>query len=1027
MDKYSLERISLEEGLSQSVINRIIQDREGFMWFATQDGLNRYDGYNFKVFKNDPENCASIPNNSISFVYEDKDGELWTGTYKGLSRYDKRNNCFLNYKINIAGSYKSIDRIDCICEDSDGNFWVGSEGGGLNKFDKIKNEFEVIDWEKNFDCNMDRHITCLTRDSDNLIWIGTWNNGLYIFDTKKNKITNYRSNPEVEKSLSHDLIYAVYEDSRKNILIGTKNGLNIFNKSGKNFESYLNIPDNSSSISGNAVSSICEDKNKFLWIGTKGKGLYKIDIEKKKFLTIKQDITDPCSLSNDTVFSLYCDRYNVLWIGTFGGGINKLDCDKKKFYTVNKYFTGTDLVSLDVVLTIFIENKGTIWIGTFNKGLFAKSNKGNSIANYRYNERGLRGTSIFCIHEDVKSNIWIGTFAGGLNRYNKETDDFTFFRYGDDPTDNVYNICSDKNPDFLWIGSHIYGLLKFDIIKEEFVKTGSDPDISKLLASDTVKALFRDTVNNLWVGTNKIGLIKFESDKNSAKVFKSDISNPKSISDNNIISIYEDENKNLWIGTRKGGLNKFDTKDSCFKKYSEENGLPDNMINSIIEDSKGDLWLSTNNGISRFNPETETFRNYESGDGLQSREFNDRASFKSNDGTIYFGGINGYNYFKPEEIKDNPYIPNIVITDFQIFNHSVTNSPESPFLKENITVTKEIILSYRESVFSFEFAALIYNNQKKNQYAYMMKGFDKEWIFCGTRRQVTYTNLDPGEYTFMVKGSNNDGIWNDEGTSVKITITPPYWKTWWFKLLGMMSIAAATGLTYKQRLDKVKKEKVLQEEFTKKLIESEEDERKRVANELHDSLGQDLLIIKNKALISIKKTDDVTKFREQMSEISELTSSTIDEVREISYNLRPYELDRLGLTKTLDSVIERANTSTEISFVAEIENVDKIFTPEIEINIYRIVKECLTNVIKHSEATEVIIEVRKSEKDISLIVADNGKGFDTGKKFSDTERKGFGLSGIPERVKLFGGSYKIESEPEKGTTIKILIPFSGKS
>lgn len=1014
MVNQKFEKISLDEGLSQSVIYTILQDSTGFMWFGTQDGLNRYDGYKFKIFKNSKPDVKSIPNNYVMTLYEDSDGILWIGTLNGyLSKFDQQNDCFTSYDMNELIISRKTKLVTSVCEDDKGYLWIGTEGSGLNKFDKTRGEFIDIDPENNFESKMEMDIKCLLKDSDNHMWIGTKFDGIFELDLNENKLYNYKNNPAERQSLSDNFINNVFEDSRKNIFICTKKGMNIFSKSGKTFESYLSEPGNPGSISSNSAQCICEDQNNIFWVGTIADGLNMFDLEKKKFRRFKSEITEPNSLQNDSIFSIYCDRSNVLWIGTFGGGIHKLDCSAKSFFSVGKIQNSRDIELIKDVRAIFIDNSDNLWIGIFRKEIYKILRHEGSFKKYGRAEN-ITGT-IMCIYQDKDLNLWIGTWGGSLCLYNRDSDKFSFYKYSSESPDYIYSICGDADGNRLWIGTHNKGLLKFDIADRKFVEVTDNSEIAKQLSGLVLKNVIHKKGKNLFLCTAGKGLLNYDYGSDTLTEYDAGIS-----SDDNVLSVFED-NKNLWIGCYYG-LIKFKKDEKSYRKFTDKDGLPDNMIKAIYEDPNGNLWMSTNNGISKFNPDNESFRNYDVGDGLQSKEFNEGAYFKSNDGTFYFGGINGYTYFRPEDIKDNEYVPNIVITEFHIFNKSVIPSAENPYLKMNITEAEKINLSYRESVFSFEFVSLSYNNSQKNQYAYMMEGFDNDWVYCGSRRQATYTNLNPGNYTFKVKGSNNDNVWNEEGASIKINITPPYWKTLWFRSLGLMSIFAATAFTYQQRLDKIKKEKQRQEEFTKKLIQSQEDERKRIAGGLHDSLGQNLLILKNKALIGIKKTDD-PKFKEQMSEISELASSTIDEVRVISYDLRPYELDRLGLTKTITSMVERANNSTNINFISDIENIDGTFTPEIEINIYRIMQECLSNVIKHSEATDVRVQLKKLEKEISITISDNGKGFNVEKKFSDTERKGFGLRGIPERVKLFGGELNIESKPGKGTRIKIILPI----
>jgi len=334
-------------------------------------------------------------------------------------------------------------------------------------------------------------------------------------------------------------------------------------------------------------------------------------------------------------------------------------------------------------------------------------------------------------------------------------------------------------------------------------------------------------------------------------------------------------------------------------------------------------------------------------------------------------------------------------------------------------------LTYKQSVFSFKFAALIFNNPQKNQYAYKMEGFDKDWTYCGTRNRATYTNLNPGEYIFKVKGSNNDGIWNEEYTSIKIKISPPYWKTWWFKSLGFLAFTAATGLSYKQRLNKIEKEKNDQEEFARKLIESQEKERKRIAHELHDTIAHDILISKNKAAMALKHKDNIGKMEESLREISEMATSTINDVRHIAYNLHPHQLEKLGFRKTIHSIINQANNSTNISFSWDIDDIDNLISKEISINLFRVIQELINNIIKHSEAKKANIQIKKIHKYIFAYIADNGKGFNYSKANFHESEEGIGLSGIVERIK-FMGEYKLETNINAGTVYKIKIPLKNK-
>lgn len=519
-------------------------------------------------------------------------------------------------------------------------------------------------------------------------------------------------------------------------------------------------------------------------------------------------------------------------------------------------------------------------------------------------------------------------------------------------------------------------------------------------------------MGEFWVGTNFGGLNRF--DRNNG-IFKSYYFYSSICC---ISTAYEDKNGRFWITDYFNGLRLFERKAGNFIHYTKNEGLADNTAGGMAEDSKGNLWIGTANGLSKFNPDSKIFKNYKKSDGLLTTNFYWGAVLKDKNGFLYFGGDDGFVKFHPDSLQDNPYPPSVVLTDFKLFNKSVKPS-ESSSLKKNIIVADEISLSYTENIFSFEFAALDYTNPKKNQYAYMLDGVDNEWRYSGNVRIASYTNIDPGEYVFHVKGSNNDGVWNEEGKSIKIIITPPWWQTWWFRSCGAIVIVGVVGFSFNRRLKTVKKEKKSQEEFTRQLISAQEEERKRIAGELHDSLGQNLLVIKNKAMLGLKKKDNKLLF----NEISDLSSSTLQEVREISYNLHPYQLERLGLTKAIESITERALKSTNIIFKDEIDIIDKIFSPEAEINIYRIIQECVNNIIKHSGATEAQLIIKKEHDGVLITISDNGKGFDVNAVLSDKLKRGIGLMDINERAKLFNGKVEFKSAPGMGTTCKISIPL----
>lgn len=1006
------ERISLEEGLSQSLVYCILQDKDGYMWFGTQEGLNKYDGHNIKIFKHSTDNKRSICNNYIRALFEDKSGIIWVGTLNGgFSKYNKNLENFSNFNLNL--NPPDCDLIYTIKQLNDDELIVGTSKGGLKIFklyDNSVSNFFNPDNLKNLMPYND--ISALLIDKNDQKWIGTLNEGLINLDKEGNILKNYKSEVDNYTTISNERILCIYESKEGEIFIGTKKGVNIYDSRNRIFKNYF-LENGYNDLTYCYVTSICEDKNGSIWFGTKTSGLIKMN-QRSKIEFFTNDLFNPHSLSSNSIYSLYNDNSNVMWIGTADGGVCKVDCERKKFFTVTKVNDNEESIYLKNIHSIFVINKNSIIVGTYNIGILniiKENNIENTFSLFKNNLIKILPETINCIQKDENNNLWISSFNGNLYRYNIVTDELKKFEVNS----YINSIFLQNNT--VWITTLYDGLLKFKINTGNFIKeTICNQNLNKIFC------IHMDNLNILWLGTENEGIINYHPDKRNMTNYKFDEHNPKSISDNFVISINEDNIGNIWIGTYSGGLNKFNREKEIFERFSLKEGLHDN-IKGILFDDENNLWLSTNIGLIRFDPDLKIAKKFDYQDGLQSNEFNDGACFKDINGIMYFGGINGITYFHPSEIKDNPYIPNIVITDFEIFNKPVTGGPDNPFLKKNITYADEINLTYKESVFSFKFAALIFNNPQKNQYAYKMEGFDKDWTYSGTRRRVTYTNLDPGVYTFRVKGSNNDGIWNEEGTSIRINISPPYWKTWWFKSLGALSLIAATGITYRKRLEQMEKERNAQEEFSRKLIEAQENEKKRIAKELHDTIAHEVLISKQKAMMALKHRNDPGRLEKALEEISELSSATISEVRNIAYNMHPHQLERLGFTKAIRSIINDVSRSTDINFVFDTDNVDEVLSKESEINLFRVVQETISNIIKHSGATEVILKVMRKEDCIEILIVDNGKGFDIHSKAFDEARQGFGLSGIEERIKFMNGEINIDSELNKGTTLKFKIPI----
>ncbi|MBN1352066.1 hypothetical protein JXJ21_21885 [candidate division KSB1 bacterium] len=1031
--------ITTVDGLSSDVVYDILQDSRGFMWFGTQDGLCRYDGYSFKEFKYDPYDSNSISSNWASRLFEDRAGNIWIGTVRGgVNRFDPATETFTRFSHDPGDSNTIGDNTAFgISQDSSGTIWIGT-WRGLDRLilNNDRKATEIAHFKAD-STNPNQlsydSIWNLYTDSEHHLWIATSDGGLNEFDIAAERFAHFKRNSADPHSISSNRIRNIYEDPAgegKILWIGTYGGINRFDKRTRQFISFQHVPNQPGSLSHNLAIPICRDKKGTLWIGTAG-GLNRL-LETRQggeslgaFQHYRHDAADPKSLSHDFIFDICEDRSGVIWLATIGGGVNKIVSEKKQF-AINEFCRN--------VKAIYQDSAGVMWLGS-SRGILRYNPADDSFIQFAHdpeNRNSLIHNNVTAICEDHFSaarTLWIACYGGGLDLLvfdaTGSSAQFSHFLHDPDDPHSLNSDCADKvfidHSGTLWVGT-CEGLNQFDRVTETFTRYEHKPADPTSISGKWVTAIFQAPGNDsiLWVGTDN-GLNKFFLKEKRFKRYNHNPADQNSPGHKYIQSICADANgdgKILWLGTFGGGLDKFDTETERFTHFTEKHQLANTTIYSILQADDGALWLTTKDGISKFDPKTVFFRNYSKGDGVVGIPFHRSSCFKSPDGKLLFGCNGGYISFFPDSIKDNPHVPQIVLTDFRIFNNPVA-------LGTAIHALREIKLSHDQNFFSFEFAALDYTNPAKNQYAYMLEGIDPDWIYCGNRRYVSYANLKGGEYVFRIKGSNNDGVWNQEGAELKIIITPPLWETTLFRVvIGMMLFGIFAGI-YKFRVSILKKDKQVQQTFSKRLIEEVEKGRKRIAGELHDSLGQNLLIIKNELDQLRDSPSTENAYREEIDELSELAAQSINEVRQISYNLHPHLLDRLGLKKAIESMVERCTQSSKIQFDAQIGDVDRLFPEETQINFYRIVQEAINNIIKHSDASEACVRITGSNRAVRILINDNGKGFDPGVSLSShSGHRGFGLYGIAERTRILNGKFDINSKPGHGTKITISIPRS---
>ncbi|MFC2146350.1 two-component regulator propeller domain-containing protein, partial [Acidobacteriota bacterium] len=814
-DDIKFEHISIEQGLSQSTASCITQDNRGFMWFGTRNGLNRYDGHEFRTYTSKSKNPDTLSHNLVISIFKEQSGTLWIGTQGGgLNKFDPKTEKFTSHRNNTNFELLKGRNVWAIHEDKQGRLWIGTDKG-LYKSDPDKNKFHLCRDCKNKDGDLIKKIKIIYEDNKEKIWVGA-DDGVYEYKSNSGKkyFTHYPIETEYDFNIE---VNAIYEDQTDELWVGTIIGLYKFDRKTGKF-----IPFKEEDLKNKQISVIYKDKKDTIWIGTRGDGIYKLEPGEKRVSNYRNIPNDITSLSNNNVLDIYQDKLGLIWIGTYGGGINKLDTEGKKF-TLYKNIPGDPhSLSNNEVRGICQDKKGRIWVGTRGGGISQFDLVNKKFKAYLIEEditKNPRRNDVHVIQWDHFGFIWGGTFQTGLYRFVPDDEKFHLYESNTiKKTDHILSICEDKEG-YLWIGIQDKGLIKLDKNKER-KKLENYRNIPGKLSHNNVYVIFEDHSSILWIGTGGGGINKFDKENEQFTHYMPQQNNPNSLSHNFITAIYEDKSKILWFGTLGGGLNKFERETEKFTVYTTKHGLPNNVIYDILEDNKGNLWLTTNRGLAKFNPKTKKSRTFTISDGLQGYEFNRGAAcYSKKTGIMFLGGFNGFNVFEPEKKTDSWSPPDIVITSFKKLNKNVP-------LSKSISEIKELKLSYKENVISFGFAALNFSDPENNRYAYKLEPIDKDWIQLENKHNVDFTGLGHGKYTFYVKGADSHGVWNNKGTSIKITITPPFWATWWFYVLIILALIIGVFTFIRLRTQRIENQKrKLQElvnERTKSLKESEE-------------------------------------------------------------------------------------------------------------------------------------------------------------------------------------------------------------
>ena len=1061
-----------QDGLSNNKVNSILQDKYGFIWIGTEDGLNRYDGYQFKIFRNVKQDSNSISDNNIWTLYEDKSGNIWVGTKDGyINKYDQKKNAFTRW--NLQSKETNENGITAIYADNKNNIWAGTYQSGLYRINLFTNKTEH--WYYNAEESKslsNNYVTSIACDSSGYLWVSTYSG---LNKTNLNAKTQifekiYHRNNDLN-SLPANLVWYVF-NSQLNpglVWVCTADGFASYNQDKNNFKTFIISSDKKYQF-GNSVSSLIEEtdnRDTILWVGTYS-GLVRINKRNNNTQRFLKEENRPGSLVSNQINHIIKDRSGVVWIAT-ENGLSKMSSKSLRFNNHFSSETDTKLFSAlygKSVKAITKDLRGKIYFGTENGIISFDPLYENTIRNLIQTN----GLNVWSLLSDNNNNLWIGTYGQGLKFLDVNSGILRNINI-DSPTfkTSAYNYIKSlqQDGDNILIGFWGGGFASLNIKNGDYKIWISDSDNPYSVSYNDVWSILKDSKNRIWVGTDGGGLDLFEN-SGGGKFFRPEftLNGTPATASKSIYALCEAKNystgnkKNkevLWIGTNIGlgkilidNNNDFALMKFELKTYVPGNGLTGNSVKNIIEDGNGNLWLSTSTGISFFNVKEENFVNYSYADGIIGEGFNSGSAVVSDDNTMYFGNLGGINFFNPAQIKISDYKPPVFISDFRIFNEDVKIEDDSP-LKENIFKAKRLNLSYSQNVFSFQLAALDYNFPQTTQYAYKMEGFDKNWIYSGDRRYITYTNLGSGSYVFKFKATNSDGVWNEDYNSIAISISPPWWRTPWAYLFYVLLIIS--GLYILRRIEinraKLRNDLEMKEFEAKKQRELEAMKSRFFANLSHE-FRTPLTLIRGpiEELINKKAGENEQEYYNIIYRNSEKLQKLIDQLLELTRlenAVIPLKAKKENLVKILrgiffsfESIVK--SKSIKMSFISY---TDSVFCWIDKDKLEKIINNLLSNAIKFTpENGTITFEINNKKINLDefaeIIVRDNGIGitedklekiFDRFYQVDDSSNRNFSGSGIglalvKELVDLHKWQITVKSEQGKGTEFLLLIPLS---
>ncbi len=1040
-DQLQFSHLTSEDGLSKNSVLNVYQDSRGFMWFGTRDGLNRYDGYDFTTYREDKFDSTSIQSNIIIDVAEDSDGNLWLVTHKGLSIFKRELETFINYNNDlIDGKRINFDNAVCIYIDKGNRIFVGNKNGIWlfnPKLNKIRSVFSY-DTIKIF------------MDKNGNIWAATAGGSIFQLDGHSFAIKNqYHFDKEDPDGPGGKIVSAFKEDTDGTIWIGYMNGgIDHFTPETGQFKNYLHDPDNPNSLCHNTVRVIADGPSGDLWVGTyKGISSINRSNNKIKFTTIVHQEEDDYSLSHNSIYDIYKDNRGVIWVATYFGGLSIYDAKGQVFDYYKPKPNSKNALSYHVVGQ-FVETKDNkVWIATEGGGLNLfdpSSKKFINFSNVPHDPSSLPDDNIKAICQNKEGNLWLAMLTQGLVHFDTKTKKAKRYNAQNSSLrkNNISSLLIDHKG-ILWVGTQ-ENLYQFDEGKNDFIEFR----LPKNENPYNTKYMIEDHNHTIWIGTLGNGLYSFNRETNKITLHPLEINVPGTSGNNLINFLMEDSHHNIWVGTLGNGLLKFNPKDNSYKTYYTNDGLANNIVFGIVEDNKGLLWVSTSSGLSRFDPNTESFTSYGVNSNLPLVEFNEGSCYKTENGSIYMGGLNGFISFLPDNISDNKVETPIVLTDFKIGNKHIFPGGKDGILHQSINEQNHIFLGYEDRNLSISYANLNYLLSGENLYAYKLDGFDEDWNFVGSRREANYTNLPPGQYTLHIKTYDNERVLNPGGKSIAISISSPPWKSWWAYVAYIVAICIALYLLSATLQYKANMEKNLELEHLEKTKIEELNNFKlgfytNISHEFRTHLT--LIISPLERLISSKAGDSRLRKQHQLiyknaNRLQNLINELMD-FRKIETNNLDLKVGKGNIVKFINEIkisFDEYARERGVSFSMHenYENIQLYFDRD---QLEKVFFNLLSNAFKFTGKTGTIgvsVQKNKEGNNVKIIVRDSGVGMTQAQSQHVFERfyqietespkkqkgTGLGLALASEIVKLHHGSIAVESEIGKGTSFIVMLP-----